>query len=88
MPLVRLHPNEFPLCGYQIRSLKNRSHHFAACFNKMSALDSQTEVGGLVHIDPGALRQVHRERITTLSKQCAVTGNVLTNSTVNGFMLW
>lgn len=32
----------------------------------MSALDSQTEVGGLV-IDSGALRQVHRESVTTLS---------------------
>lgn len=31
----------------------------------MSALDSQTEVGGLV-IDSGVLRQMHRERITTL----------------------
>ncbi len=32
----------------------------------MSALYSQLEVEGLI-LDPGALRQVHRERITTLS---------------------
>ena len=33
----------------------------------MSALDSQIEVEGLI-LDPGALCQVHREWITTLSK--------------------
>ena len=31
----------------------------------MSALDSQVKVEGLI-IDPGALRQVHRDRTTTL----------------------
>lgn len=32
----------------------------------MSALDSEMEVEGLI-IDPAALRQVHRDRTTTLS---------------------